>query len=134
MYNKQEIAKLLASSMGLREWEKRYQPIKKHFSNSPKQSLFESSSEEVEYISQQDPRHVWTWSQGDFADLVVAGYTAGLGHYLTEIPWEKDSDYALLSVEVECECYKQESYENNELGDPACVVCEGYGFVTKHVD
>jgi hypothetical protein len=72
------------------------------------------------------------------SDLIVAGYhyVNRLGYYITEIPWEDEDDYALLSVEVECECYNEEGYEDNngEYGRADCPECEGYGMVTKYVD
>jgi hypothetical protein len=36
----------------------------------------------------------------------------------------------LLSVELECECYDEETGE----GKDECQECEGYGLVTKYVD
>jgi hypothetical protein len=70
------------------------------------------------------------------SDLIVAGfaYVNRLHYYVTEIPWENEDDYVLLSVEVECECYDEDRIDNGgEYGDPDCKECEGYGLVTKYV-
>jgi len=66
------------------------------------------------------------------SDLIVAGYhyVNRLGYYITEVPWDDEYDYALLSVETECECYDEETGE----GKDECNECEGYGMVTKYVD
>jgi hypothetical protein len=94
--------------------------------------MFETYGEEVDYVTKADNKHVWTWIQGDMSDLIVAGYhyVNRLGYYITEVPWDDEYDYALLSVETECECYDEETGE----GKDECPECEGYGLVTKYVD
>jgi hypothetical protein len=59
-----------------------------------------------------------------------------LGYYVTELPWEDENDYVLLSVETECECYDEEAMdrgERQEYGDPNCEKCQGYGLITEYV-
>jgi hypothetical protein len=70
------------------------------------------------------------------SDLVVAGvaYVNRLHYYVTEVPWENEDDYVLVSVEEECACYNEEGYEDGEYGKSDCDECEGYGYVTKYVD
>jgi len=116
---------------GWDEWEKKYKPIKNHFRNDPDETMFETYGEEWEFVKAQDPRYVWTNIQGDYSDLIVAGraFVNRLHYYITEIPWENEDDYCLLSVEVECECYNEEEGE----GKADCAECEGYGMVTKYV-
>jgi hypothetical protein len=125
---------------GWQKWEDKFKPIHNHFSNDPDQDMFETYGEEVDYVTKADNKHVWTWIQGDMSDLIVAGYhyVNRLGYYITEVPWENEYDLALLSVEVECECYSEDEEvmesRNGEMGDPNCQECEGYGLVTKYVD
>jgi hypothetical protein len=125
---------------GWQKWEDKFKPIHNHFSNDPDQNMFETYGEEVEFVTKADNKYVWTWIQGDMSDLIVAGYhyVNRLGYYITEVPWEDEYDYALLSVEVECECYSDDEdvmeSRNDEMGDPNCQECEGYGLVTKYVD
>jgi hypothetical protein len=117
---------------GWQKWEDKFKPTKNHFHSDPDETMFETYGEEVEFVIKQDPKHIWTWIQGDMSDLVVAGYhyVNRLGYYITEVPWENEYDYALLSVEVECECIDQETFE----GKPDCQECEGYGMITRYVD
>jgi hypothetical protein len=70
------------------------------------------------------------------SDLIVAGfaYVNRLHYYITEVPWENEDDYVLVSVEVECECYDEDAYGDGGFGNPNCQECEGYGMVTKYVD
>jgi hypothetical protein len=122
---------------GWSKWEEKFKPIKNHFRDPQHQEIiFETYGEEWEFIKAQDPRHVWTNIQGDMSDLVVAGvaYVNRLHYYVTEVPWENEDDYVLVSVEEECACYNEEGYEDGEYGKSDCDECEGYGYVTKYVD
>ena len=121
---------------GWNEWETKFKPIKNHFRNDPDEQMFETYGEEVEFVANYDPKYIWTYMQGDMADIICAGYhyVNRLGYYISSVPWENEDDYVLLSVEVECECYDEEREDNDgELGDANCPECEGYGLVTKFV-
>jgi len=122
---------------GWDKWAEKFKPIHNHFSNDPDQDMFETYGEEVDYVTKADNKYVWTWIQGDMSDLIVAGYhyVNRLGYYITEVPWEDEDDYALLSVETECECYDEDREDNDgEFGAKDCPECDGYGLVTKYVD
>ena len=121
--------------LGWNAWAEKYKPIKNKFSKHD-EIMFETYGDEVEFVQAQDPRYVWTSVQGDMSDLIVAGYAYvnRLSYYVTEIPWENEDDYVLISVEKECECYDEEDLNNGgEGGDPECDKCEGYGLVTEYV-
>jgi hypothetical protein len=115
---------------GWDEWADKYKPIKNTIKPS-NELMFETYGEEVEFVQSQDPRYVWTSVQGDMSDLIVAGYAYvnRLCYYITEVPWESEDEYVLISVEKECECYDHETDEGKE----DCKVCEGYGLVTEYV-
>jgi hypothetical protein len=121
---------------GWHAWEEKFKPIKNHLRNDPDETMFETYGEEVEFVANYDNKYVWTYLQGDMSDLICAGYhyVNRLGYYISEVPWENEDDYALLSVEVECECYKEEGYEDGEYGRADCEECEGNGHITKYVD
>ena len=116
--------------LGWDAWAEKYKPIKNKFSKHD-EVMFETYGEEVEFVQAQDPKYVWTNVQGDMSDLIVAGYAYvnRLCYYVTEIPWENEDEYVLISVEKECECYDEESGEGKE----DCAICEGYGLVTEYV-
>lgn len=115
---------------GFNAWAEKYKPIKNKFSKH-NEIMFETYGEELEYIQNLDERFVWTNVQGDMSDLIVAGYAYvnRLCYYVTEIPWDDENQYVLISVEKECECHDPEYGE----GDPNCPECEGYGLITEYV-
>lgn len=121
---------------GWNEWSEKFKPEENHIVTS-NELMFETYGEELEYVRSMDPRYVWTWVQGDLSDLIVAGYhlVNRLGYYVTEVPWDNEWDSCLLSVEVECECYNEDGYDDNggEYGKADCTKCEGYGYVTSYV-
>jgi hypothetical protein len=126
---------------GWTEWENKFKPIKNPFRDPQHEEImFETYGEELEFVKAQDPKYVWTNIQGDMSDLIVAGFAFvnRLHYYVTEVPWEHEDDYALLSVEVECECYNEDDdvieSRGGEYGNPDCEECEGNGMVTKYVD
>jgi hypothetical protein len=125
--------------LGYSAWADKYKPITNKFSKQPDDIIFETYGEEVEFVQAQDPRYVWTNVQGDECDLIVAGYAYvnRLSYYITEIPWENEEDYVLISVENECECYSDDEdvliKRNDNWGDPDCEKCEGSGYVTNYV-
>jgi hypothetical protein len=116
---------------GWSAWEQKFKPIKNHFRNDPDETMFETYGEEVEFITKADNKYIWTYIQGDYSDLIVAGYhyVNRLGYYISSVPWENEDDYVLLSVQEECECYDEKEGE----GKDDCDECEGAGYVTNYV-
>jgi hypothetical protein len=125
----------LVQYQGWNEWEDKFKPIKNDLVADPDQQMFETYGEELDYVLSIDNNRVWTYVQGDMCDLILAGYhlVNRIGYYITEIPWQNEDDYVLLSIEEECVCYNEDGYEDGETGDINCLECEGYGHVTKYV-
>ena len=119
---------------GWNAWYTKFKPIKNHLDEYPSY-MFETYGEDYEFVKSQDPKYVWTLVDGDMMSLLLAGvhYVNRLGYYVCEFPWDNELDSVLLTVEVECECYSEEGYEDGEHGDPDCGKCEGYGYVTQDV-
>ena len=122
--------------LGWSVFSDKYKPINNNFRNYDCQDFsFEVQSQEFDFVQAQDPRHVWTWVDGDRCSLIVAGLTEEnrLSHYVTELPWEDQGVQVLLSKETDCECYSDDTetmaIRNDEYGDPDCERCEGYGMV-----
>ena len=126
--------------LGWDKWAEKFKPVHNHFHSDNDEYMYETFGAEVEFIINYNGRHIWTWIQGDESDLIVAGYhyVNRLGYYITEFPWQDEYDYALLSVEVECECYSEDEdvmkSRHGEFGASDCPECEGYGRLTKYVD
>ena len=118
-------------------WAKKFKPIQnKFYPNEPETKMFETYGEEVEFVNNYDHRYVWTNLTGEMSDLVCAGYhyVNRIGYYITEVPWDNEDDYALLSIEEECHCYNEDGYEDGEMGKADCPDCEGYGLKTRYLD
>jgi hypothetical protein len=117
---------------GWDEWAEKYKPIKNPFRHDQEEVMFETYGEELDFVRNRGNEYIWTWSQGDQCDIISAGYhfVNRLGYYITEVPWTNEHDYCLLSEEIECECYDDETCE----GKPDCDKCEGYGLITKYVE
>lgn len=124
--------------LGWSAWADKYKPIPNHLSKH-NELMFETYGEDIEYLKTVDGKYVWTWVDGDLSSFLVAGYAYvnRLGYYVTELPWEDENDYVLLSVETECECYSEDedvlAERNDNWGDPDCDKCEGAGYVTEYV-
>ena len=123
------------------EWVEKYKPIKNHITKYPDPNAeyepFETYGEEWEFVKSQDPKYVWTEIDGDMSTLLVAGvsWVNRMVYYICEVPWEDENEQVLVSVEVECECFDQDKYDEGEdAGDPDCPECEGYGLRTTYVD
>jgi len=118
------------------QFEEKYKPVINHLDKyagpNNVSHMFETYGDEVEYVKSVDEKRVWTWVDGDCSSLLVAGYhyVNRLGYYVCEEPWETGNEQVLLSVEVECECYDEESGEGKE----DCTICEGYGLRTEYLD
>lgn len=84
-------------------WEQfveQYKPIKNKFTKDPDQVMFETYGEEVEFVKQQDPYHIWTYVDGDTASLTINGwaFVNRIGYYVTEVPW-KEEDYYEIDIQ-----------------------------------
>ena len=126
----------MTQEMTYSQWQEKYKPIKNHITNNGDTS-FETYGEEWDFVSEQDPRYVWTEVQGDMSFAIVAGrsYVNRLVYFVCENPWTDEDEYVLLSEEKECSCYSEDeavlASRNDEYGDPECKECEGYGYVTE---
>jgi hypothetical protein len=121
---------------GWDNWVGKFKPIKNHLVVDHDENMFETYGDQVEFVVNYDPKYVWTFVSGEKSDLILAGYhfVNGLGYYITEVPWESEGDYALLSVQEECKCYKEDRYVNGEQGEQDCPECGGRGFVTTYFE
>lgn len=118
------------------DWIKKYKPIKNHIVPT-NGNAFETYGAEWEFVKSQDPKYVWTEIDGDMSTLLVAGvgWINRMVYYVCEVPWEDDNEQVLISVEVECDCFDQDKYDEGEdAGDPDCPECEGYGLRTEYLD
>lgn len=111
------------------QWDETYKVMDNHV-KPINEKMFETYDAEWEYVKTLDGHNVWTWVSGDGAEIILAGFhfVNRMGYYVTEKPWTDENTTVLLSVEIECECFDQDKYdEGDDAGDPDCPECEGYG-------
>ncbi len=84
-----------------KEWEEKYRPVKNHLvANAPRRGdMFETFGEELEFVRQQNYRHIWTWID-DEGDWIVSGLhlVNRIGYFITEEPWQ---DGELIQVAMD---------------------------------
>ena len=114
-------------------WEQfveQYKPIKNKFTKDPDQVMFETYGEEVEFVKQQDPYHIWTYVDGDNCSVTTNGwhFVNRIGDYVTEVPW-KDEDYYEVDLQVDtcekCEGAREFTCQEDD-GELTCTECCGH--------
>lgn len=73
------------------EWDTEYKPIRNHFQTGgfDEQQLFETYGQELQFVQNTDPAHVWTQVDGDDGGIyIVNGYASvnRIGYYITAKP------------------------------------------------
>lgn len=109
------------------EWEAQYLPMTNHITNDG--LSYETYGDELDYVTQQDDRFVWTELDGEDGVYIVSGYhfVNRIQYYITQKPWDKD-----ISIPV-C-LYKDCDCADEGEGDPDCQECNGDGMITFWVD
>jgi hypothetical protein len=116
-------------------WVEKYKPIDNHL-NKYADKQFETYGADKEFVQDQDAENVWTWVTGDNADLLLPGfhYVNRFAFFVCEEPWTEEDQQVLISVEIECECFDQDKWdEGADAGDPDCQKCEGYGLRAEYL-
>jgi hypothetical protein len=86
---------------------------------------YETYGDELDYVSQQDERFVWTEMDGDNGVYIVSGYhyVNRIQYYITNKMWEEDIEIVVCEY-IDCDCIAEGE------GDPACQECNGDGTKT----
>ena len=110
------------------EWFEQYQPIINDIAGD-EQYQFETYGDELQYVLQQDDKHIWTEMDGDQGVSFVSGYhlVNRIQYYITVKPWE-DLIEIPVSIDKECDCMS----EGEGILD--CDECRGNGYITIWID
>jgi len=114
------------------EWWETYKPIKNEHSIDSDYSgitAFETYGDELQYVLQQDDKHIWTEMDGDQGVSIVNGYhlVNRIQYYITVKPWTEDIEIP-VSIDKECDCMS----EGEGILD--CDECRGNGYITIWID
>jgi hypothetical protein len=110
------------------EWFDKYQPILNEITGD-EQYQFETYGDELQYVLQQDDKHIWTEMDGDQGVSIVSGYhlVNRIQYYITVKPWD-DLIEIPVSIDKECDCMS----EGEGIID--CDECRGNGYITIWID
>jgi hypothetical protein len=110
------------------EWFDKYQPILNEIAGD-EQYQFETYGDELQYVLQQDDKHIWTEMDGDQGISIVSGYhlVNRIQYYITVKPWTEDTEIP-VSIDKECDCMS----EGEGIID--CDECRGNGYITIWID
>ena len=111
-------------------WEKIYLPMTNHLTNEG--LSYETYGDELDYVTQQDERHVWTELDGDNGVYIVSGmhYVNRIQYYITNKPWNDGDNICITVCEyIDCDCYDGDVDPKNN-----CPECGGTGSKTVWSD
>ena len=112
-------------------WEETFKPITNSIRNNG-DLAYETYGDELEFVKQQDPKHIWTEVDGDAGTYIVAGYhfVNRFQYYITTNPWIDEYTEVPTWCYRRCDCTDEEGFED---GNPDCPECE-YGDIDIPVD
>jgi hypothetical protein len=120
----------LSNRITLDEWVDTYQPVINPNNDwGGGYSSFETYGDDLQYILQQDDKHIWTEIEHDEGVTIVAGYhlVNRLQYFITIKPWTDDVEVP-ISIDKECDCM---SYGDAKID---CSECNGNGYITIYID
>lgn len=109
------------------EWEAKYLPMTNSLTNEG--NAYETYGDELDYVTQQDDRFVWTELDGEDGVYIVSGYhyVNRIQYYITNVPWTEDTSIPVCLFK-DCEC------QDEGEGNPDCQECDGDGTITVWID
>lgn len=115
------------------EWFDKYQPILNEITGD-EQYQFETYGDELQYVLQQDDKHIWTEMDGDQGVSIVSGYhlVNRIQYYITVKPWD---DFIEIPVSIDKQCDCQDAIDIDLDSPVYCNECEsGEGYITIWID
>jgi hypothetical protein len=115
-------------SLTWEEFEEQYKPIPNSITNVG--YIFETYGEEDEFVRKQDPKNIWTYTDVGSGTAVYNGYhwVNRIGYYITELPYDEDTDYEVdLDMDTceECEEVIEFACQEDD-GELTCTNCCGH--------
>jgi hypothetical protein len=111
--------------MTMEEWEATYKPIPNNidknasFQNETGQGImFETYGAELEFVKKADPKHIWTYGDGDDGGSYIWNgfhFINRLGYFITELP-APDEEECVIQIKVSSYWYYCEGC-NAEIED-----------------
>ena len=95
--------------MSLDEWFDTYKPLKNHLdiNSSFDGTMYETYGDEVEWVKQQAPHHIWMYGQGDDGGTYIWNgwhFVNRIGYFVTEVGCPDNTTIQVLVSEPLYEC------------------------------
>lgn len=105
-------------------WIDNFKPIKNNLEEH-RDIAFETYGNEEAFVSEQDPKTIWTEVDGDSGTYIISGYhfVNRIQYYITEKPWEDEWTEIPTWVYRQCDCTEDEQYEADGY-NPDCPDCD----------
>jgi hypothetical protein len=115
--------------MTMEEWEATYKPIPNNidknasFQNETGQGImFETYGAELEFVKKADPKHIWTYGDGDDGGSYIWNgfhFINRLGYFITEVPAPSEEE-CVIQIKVSsywyyCEGCQAEIEDDGQL-------------------
>lgn len=110
------------------EWLEQFKPMENHITNEG--YSYETYGDELDYVSLQDDKFVWTELDGDDGIYIVNGYhfVNRLSYFITNVPAPDEFIQVVIVHDAECQYAKEGECHSD------CVECNGDGYVSIYPD
>jgi hypothetical protein len=112
--------------MDFEEWFDTYKPIPNNIDNNSSIDghMFETYGAEVEFVKKADPKHIWTYGDGDDGGTYVWNgwsFVNRIGYFITELPCPENTTIQIMVGEPDLTCDFCGDILDDELThDPKC--------------
>lgn len=118
-------------SLTWQEFQEQFKPLTNHFHEHDPELHFETYGEEDEFVRTFiDQKRVWTYTDVGNGSVITEGYhwVNRLGYFVTEVPWEDDTDYEVdLHLDTCEKCGEVIDFACQEDdGEWTCPACCGH--------
>ena len=117
-------------SLTWEEFQEQFKPLLSPFGNDDSNYNIETYGEELQYVVEQDPHYVWTYTDVGNGTGIYNGYhwVNRLAYIVTEVPWVEGTEYEVdldLDTCEECDEVIEMACQEDD-GELTCTNCCGH--------
>lgn len=112
-------------SLTWEEFEEQYKPLLNPFSKDDSNYFLETYGEELQYVGEQDPHYVWTFTDVEMGTAIYNGYhyVNRISYVITDVPWTEGVEYEVDLQRNTCDNCEEEFTQDFEHEDGLCEKC-----------